>query len=302
MTEADWNRCTEPHQVLAFLRTTSRASTRKLRLCAAACCRRIWHFLPCPVCQEAVRCAELYADGLLNELEREQIIRQALDVFVPLGAAADALSYGSWTALDFLPTDEERDRYEEVYQHAYQAARQGAGDANEAWEASQAALAAYCVLVDDEVGCHALFNAAKTVALGFRDAQAKAPVVPDTLYARDNPWDYIKTEPAYRPADPAELARQCDLLRDIIGNPFRLPPVLPSALLRWNDAVVVKLARSAYEDRLLPSGHLDTTRLAVLADALEEASCTDPGLLGHLRSAGLHVRGCWAVDLLLGRE
>ena len=63
-----------------------------------------------------------------------------------------------------------------------------------------------------------------------------------------------------------------------------------------------RLARPAYEDRLLPSGHLDPVRLAVLADALEEAGCTDESILTHLRSAGPHVRGCWALDLVLGKE
>jgi hypothetical protein len=52
----------------------------------------------------------------------------------------------------------------------------------------------------------------------------------------------------------------------------------------------------------LPAGQLDPTRLAVLADAVEEAGCTDADLLGHLRGPGPHVRGCWAVDLLLGKE
>jgi hypothetical protein len=48
--------------------------------------------------------------------------------------------------------------------------------------------------------------------------------------------------------------------------------------------------------------HLDGQRLGVLADALEEAGCTDPALLGHLRDRGLHVRGCHVVDLLLGKS
>ena len=43
-------------------------------------------------------------------------------------------------------------------------------------------------------------------------------------------------------------------------------------------------------------------RLAVLFDALEEAGCDDAEILNHLRSPGPHVRGCWAVDLLLGKE
>jgi hypothetical protein len=52
----------------------------------------------------------------------------------------------------------------------------------------------------------------------------------------------------------------------------------------------------------MPSGELDSHRLSVLADALEEAGCTDPDLLGHLHSPGPHVRGCWALDLILGKE
>ena len=46
------------------------------------------------------------------------------------------------------------------------------------------------------------------------------------------------------------------------------------------------MANTIYEERLLPTGHLDPARLAILADALEEAGCTDADLLGHLRAAG----------------
>ena len=42
-------------------------------------------------------------------------------------------------------------------------------------------------------------------------------------------------------------------------------------------------------------------RLAVLSDALEEAGCAEARLLDHLRGPSPHVRGCWAVDLLLGK-
>jgi hypothetical protein len=73
------------------------------------------------------------------------------------------------------------------------------------------------------------------------------------------------------------------------------------AWLAWHDGAVVKLAEAVYEERELPSGHLDAGRLAILADMLEEAGCCDAGLLGHLRGPGPHVRGCFAVDLLLGK-
>ncbi|MGE3806627.1 MAG: WD40 repeat domain-containing protein [Gemmataceae bacterium] len=72
--------------------------------------------------------------------------------------------------------------------------------------------------------------------------------------------------------------------------------------LAWRDRTSPKLAQAAYDERELPSGHLDTKRLAILADALEEAGCTNENVLAHLRGAGPHVRGCWPVDLLLERE
>jgi hypothetical protein len=93
----------------------------------------------------------------------------------------------------------------------------------------------------------------------------------------------------------------CALLREIFGNPFRPPPRLDRAWLAWNDGTVRRLARSAYEDRDLPAGTLNAAGLAVLADALEDAGCDDRNLLRHLRGRGPHVRGCWAVDPLLGK-
>jgi hypothetical protein len=92
------------------------------------------------------------------------------------------------------------------------------------------------------------------------------------------------------------------LVRDIFGPlPFR-PVSINQSWLAWNDSAVVRLAQAAYKERELPSGHLDTTRLAILADALEEAGCSDAEVLTHLRGPGHHVRGCWVLDLLLERE
>jgi hypothetical protein len=74
---------------------------------------------------------------------------------------------------------------------------------------------------------------------------------------------------------------------------------LDRAWLVWNRGAILKLAQAVYDDRDMPSGNLDAARLAVLADMVEEAGCSDPQLLGHLRRPGPHVRGCWAVDALL---
>jgi hypothetical protein len=105
---------------------------------------------------------------------------------------------------------------------------------------------------------------------------------------------------AVRPDEPelvAEARPQCDLVRDLFGNPFRAVPVDPA----WLNADVRALAQAAYEERALPAGTLEPERLALLADALEDAGCASADLLGHLRSEGPHVRACWAVDLVLGK-
>src|SRR5262249_30299121 len=87
-------------------------------------------------------------------------------------------------------------------------------------------------------------------------------------------------------------ARRCQvaLLRDIVGNPFR-----SVAVDLWNGATVVHLALAIYDDRAFD-------RLPILAAALEAAGCTDQDILAHCRGGGEHVRGCWVVDLLLGKS
>jgi hypothetical protein len=79
--------------------------------------------------------------------------------------------------------------------------------------------------------------------------------------------------------------------------PWRPPPPPPSLdplWLAWEGGTVPKLARAIYDGRRFED-------LPVLADALQEAGCGDAELLGHLRRPGPHARGCWPVDLLLGK-
>jgi hypothetical protein len=94
---------------------------------------------------------------------------------------------------------------------------------------------------------------------------------------------------------------QLRLLRDILGNPFRPSSPLPPAVLAWNDGTVPRIAQTIYDERRLPAGTLDTGRLAILADALLDSGCDDEELIAHCRSDGPHVRGCWAVDAILGK-
>ena len=91
---------------------------------------------------------------------------------------------------------------------------------------------------------------------------------------------------------------QADVLRCVFGDPFRPVSIEPS----WRTPAATNLAPAASDSRRLPGKLLDPERLAVLSDASEEAGCTDAGILAHLRSPGPHVRGCWSVDLVLGKK
>jgi hypothetical protein len=99
----------------------------------------------------------------------------------------------------------------------------------------------------------------------------------------------------------AEQAAQADLGRCIFGSPFREPFVVSPTVLSHNDDVVVKLATVIFNERDPASGELDTSRLAILADALEEAGVDDQAALDHLRGRGPHARGCHALDACLGK-
>jgi hypothetical protein len=97
----------------------------------------------------------------------------------------------------------------------------------------------------------------------------------------------------------ASHALTCDdrcfgILRDVFGNPFRRP-VISRSCLEWNDWMVLRIAQTTYEERRFAD-------LPILADALEDAGCTDSDILTHCRTPGEHVRGCWVIDLLLGKQ
>jgi hypothetical protein len=135
---------------------------------------------------------------------------------------------------------------------------------------------------------------------GFRQRLAAGPPepVPD-CHSKEAFAEYLRAlkvrgdfEAAERDSlDAEESAHQAQFLRDIFGNPFRPPVFSPS----WRTDTAVALARQAYDSR-------DFSILPILADALEEAGSESEDILAHCRGPGPHVRGCWVVDLVLGKE
>jgi hypothetical protein len=88
--------------------------------------------------------------------------------------------------------------------------------------------------------------------------------------------------------EPSQLS---DVVRDIFVNPFR-PTTLSSS---WRTDTAVSLARQMYDAR-------EFSAMPILADALQDAGCDSDDVLNYCREPGPHVRGCWVVDLVLGKE
>ena len=100
-------------------------------------------------------------------------------------------------------------------------------------------------------------------------------------YPRDAVWE----------AETQERKVHAALVRDILGNLFR-PVALDSS---WLTSTVTNLGEAIYDERAFE-------RMPILGDALEEAGCSNADILNHCRQSGEHCRGCWVVDLLLGKE
>jgi hypothetical protein len=127
-------------------------------------------------------------------------------------------------------------------------------------------------------------------------ADSAAAAVTYAAFPANDPW--LFTPPADDPdrwerTHRDECAAQMLLARDVVGNPFR-HVIVKRSWLKWGDGTILNLARSIYDERAFD-------RLAVLADALEDAGCDDAAILGHLRGPGPHVRGCWVLDWILGK-
>jgi hypothetical protein len=93
------------------------------------------------------------------------------------------------------------------------------------------------------------------------------------------------------PATIAERREQAALVRCVFGNPFRPQPEVAALLTRE----IRDRAEAIYAERAFD-------RMPLLADALETSGCASADLIDHCRSACEHARGCWVLDLLLGRS
>jgi hypothetical protein len=261
MREAEWLTCNDPKKMLRGLQLW--ISERKRLLVACACCRRAWRLMPDRDARRLIVLAERFADGLVDY----EVLEEA---FLDWGDAPDA---------DYDLVQPEQAAGGAVGELV---TRSPLGALTLAAEARgrAAGLMAIRRVKDDEE---------------WPDGESAG----EFWFTSDKQQDRFCR--AHEAAVKRERAVQAALIREVTGTPSRQPRPLPEVVLRWQDGVVVRLALAAYRKRRCPAGTLDPSLLGILADALLDAGCDDEELTQHLRSEGPHVRGCWAVDAILGK-
>ena len=240
MTAAEWLTCGDPTPMLESLR--GKASDRKLRLFAVACCRSVWQWLADGRSRNGVLAAECYADNQSTLATLSE-------------ARADSL----------------------------RAMEDAAGDSESAVLGHTKWHAATTVIFCTDLLCR--WDSARGGSQEARQAESCH------LFESVHPG----VEVPFPEPDAADGSAHAALLREIFGNPFLPSPPVPPAVLAWNDGTVRRLAEAIYDERAFE-------RLPILADALLDAGCDNEDLIQHCRSPGPHVRGCWAVDLILGKS
>jgi hypothetical protein len=223
VTEKQWLKSTDPEAMLTHL--GARASDRKLRLFACACCRRAWHFVRAKRLPQLLKILEDVADGLVKDVAREKARDRAYAVADDrrLDDMQQCLGFEIWGALDDTILRKGND-----------------------------------------------FGECAAAAFGYKRGIGKK-------------FDTGKA---------AERKQQPAVVREIFGDPFRKVKFDPA----WRTDTATTLAKQMYEAR-------EFSAAPILADALQDAGCTSEDILNHLRDPkATHYRGCWAIDLVLGKE
>lgn len=99
------------------------------------------------------------------------------------------------------------------------------------------------------------------------------------------------SDKGFRTSQRSEEQVQSDLLRCIFGNPFNPVSIDRSSL----SSIVTDLAQTIYHQNAFEA-------MLELADHLEKSGCTNKAVLEHCRRCMNHARGCWVIDLLLGKQ
>jgi hypothetical protein len=273
MDEERWKSSGHPHTMLQFL--AGRLSDRRFQLLACGICRRLEHLLVDARSIRALLLCEEYADrgGSWRFLER------ADEIAMHAGLAARA--------------ERERAETAQKREEEYLPLRPSWWDATKKVElCDDRENAAWLVW---RIAYELFYPAGGIHSPNFvPEVQRETiggPLDPASLaeFAAEHVID-IATRDVEKDEDRSFRTSICEVIRCVAGNPFQETSVDP-AWLSWNDGTIARIAEAIRTEHAFD-------RLPILADALEEAGCVNVEMLGHCRSEGPHVRGCWVIDAL----
>lgn len=260
-------KCDDPTLMLDFIR--GRISERKARLFAVECCRRIWHLLTDQRCRTAVEAAERFAEGLID---RSELFDAHLAASLAAEIDNDTAPLGPWR--------DERWMFEIQI------------DASAAARAAERASSRYPIGESAEQSRRlppSRFHRGEDTAYGFA-ARALAHCALPLGAAGGEDVGY-PAHPARTAAIASESIAQAKLIQDVLGNPFHPVEFNPE----WRTSTVVALAGHIYREKAFEE-------MPILGDALQDAGCGEPEMIEHCLRQTEHVRGCWVLDLVLGKE
>jgi hypothetical protein len=257
VNEQEWLEATDVQPMLEFLR--GKVSDRKMRLFLIACCCRILPLLSDERSQRALEVANLFAEG---EASVEDLIASREKACAVSKATGDATA-------DFVVEDDEHE--EPAYLPGFHAA---------VTAASAASAVTFPVMSPVMLARSTSWNYPEHIGFVALGAHQVATAAYHSIADLG--------ESVARASRAAECVAQCELLREIIGNPFRTVTLDPCC----KTPTVVAASQHIYGARAF-------SLMPRLGDTLEAVGCENVDILSHCRGAGPHVRGCWVVDLIL---
>lgn len=256
MTEQEWLTCTDPKPMLRFLLGGNYP--------------RVQDVETFPACKGSDRQMRLFACACYGRICH----------LLPDALAKDAVEVGERFAEGMATIEELRQAEDSV--------RRPLESLESRWRASQGAERSALAPTYEALALAGvvLWSAAPKTAY-YASSNASHAFA---FISNPGPWCHNRFSASQR----GEEQVQADILRCIFGRVFHPATIAPDKFAS-EDGIVIKLARSIYDERAFD-------RLPALANALEKAGVADQQVLDHCRKPGPHVRGCWAVDTVLGRK
>jgi hypothetical protein len=278
MKEVEWQTCTEPMRMLDFL--GGAVDDRKLRLFGVACVRALPEYVDArsgvwqgdgSAYRQRYNRQPVYA-GILNarRMQRDMFLHSDRHMRPGRGYLKGVQTLVRAVAAAELFADG-RATLKEL--NAAHAAALKVGDCVREMDSHEGEQLFACAAA--EVTHPSAYDAALAARRGLVEIANKAADVDKEF--------------------PDDLKSQCTNIRELVGNPFGDTPTVRPAASPLDNRVIPDLAQSIYDKRSFD-------QLPTLADILEKAGCTNPEILAHCRQPGHHYRGCWVLDLLLGKN